>query len=82
MEQKKKSASHIAELARLHKDCGFLISTAANLDIGVPAERQLCRENMSALRYLLGEMKLMSIQAEIYLAEYPELTVATNDNWN
>ncbi len=80
MEQKKKSASHIAELTRLHGDCGFLLSTASNLDIGVPAERQLCREHMSALRSLLTEMKLMSIQVEIYLAEYSDLTEATNDD--
>ncbi|MDT0356472.1 hypothetical protein RJO15_11870 [Herbaspirillum huttiense F1] len=80
MEQKKKFVNQVVELERLNKECEAVLAAAARLDMGVPIERQQCRDSMKALRTLLGNMRMMSLQVEMYIAEYSDLTAASNDN--
>lgn len=80
MEQKKKFVNQIAELQQLNKVCEAVLASAAALDMGVPPEREQCREGMRALRKMLGEMRIMSLQVEMYISEYSDLTAASNDN--
>lgn len=80
MEQKKKFVNQIAELQQINKICEAMLTSAAELDMGIPAERQQCRERMKALRGVLKEMRMMSLQVEMYIAEYTDLTAASNDS--
>lgn len=80
MEQKKRFVNQIVELQQINKVCEEMLNSALALDMGVPAERQQCRENMKALRAVLGEMRMMSLQVEMFIAEYSDLTAASNDS--
>ncbi|EOA03949.1 hypothetical protein HFRIS_014759 [Herbaspirillum frisingense GSF30] len=80
MEQKRKFVNQIVEMERLNRECAALIASAVSLDMGVPIERQQCRDSMRALRTLLVDMRTRSLQVEMYIAEYSDLTAASNDN--
>ncbi|MCO4855550.1 hypothetical protein MKD49_03530 [Herbaspirillum sp. WGmk3] len=80
MEQKKKFANQIAELQQLNKVCEAVLTSVEDLNMGIPPEREQCREGMRALRKMLGEMRILSLQVEMYIAEYSDLTAASNDD--
>ncbi len=80
MEQKKKFVNQVVELERLNRECAAVLASAVSLNMGVPTDRQQCRDSMRALRALLVDMRTRSLQVEMYIAEYSDLTAASNDN--
>jgi len=80
MEQKKKFANQIAELQQLNKVCEAVLTSVKDLNMRIPPEREQCREGMRALRKMLTEMRILSLQVEMYIAEYSDLTAASNDD--